>query len=261
VDIRKMISPNFQATHSVELSDRGNAYAFGAAFGGQRSLFSARIDPAGNVQSVVRFEPIKDFMTLKTIASAVPAQKQLQVTLDASLTGVDWTADGKVATGFFKAGYCHSVTDDLVVGFDCAHLTARRQTLYSVGARLEHTIGFEDKVTSGKRSSKVAPSPSTTFASMSSLGTLTVAHAVNVTKATRAAAELQINTRTLDSALTVGYQMAFDNAVVKACADTQGRVCASVSHQLVPGIQFSLSGDIIYPKNQHSFGIAVDIGV
>lgn len=191
------------------------------------------------------------------IASA-PGQSMLQAELD--YTGGDHSLNVKAinpdiadgATGIYTASIMQSVSKALAVGIEAIvqrmpDSTLRRKTVQDVGFNL---------------AGKLALSPAGILTvNLQPLAAVQASYYHRVSDKVDLATEFQAvlaGPRT-DAVTTVGARFDYRQAVIRAQADTAGKVGLLYEERLFPGFSLLLSGELDHAKGDSRWGVGVNL--
>ncbi|KAF9926400.1 translocase of outer mitochondrial membrane [Linnemannia zychae] len=250
-DITKVLTPNFQVTHSFAMGAVGmpSTYNLGTAFIGQQSFLSGNVDTDGNVQARVNYAwSNSNVSKVQSQFSSTPGHSMLQVEQD--YNGKDFNLNIKgvnpspvEGTGIFIGSYLQSVTQQLALGVEAVHQrpTAQQsETIYSYVAKY------------------TGPDYIAT-ATYQGFGALQATYYLKYSEKVDFGTELQLVTAggRRDAIATVGGKFEFRRSTFRGQIDTTGKVSAVLEEKIVPGFSFLISGEMDHFKGQSRFGLGM----
>ncbi|KAF9127879.1 translocase of outer mitochondrial membrane [Mortierella sp. GBA39] len=216
-DITKVLTPNFQVTHSFAMGAAASpsTYNFGTAFIGQQSFLSGNLDTDGNVQARANYAwSNTNVSKVQSQLSTTPGQSMVQVEQD--YNGKDFNLNLKgvnpsptEGTGIFITSYLQSITPNLALGAEAVHQRPTPQDA-------ETTYSYVAKYTG----------------------------------------QDYIATATYQGfgALQASYYL---RSTFRGQVDTTGKVAAVLEEKIVPGFSFLVSGEMDHGKGQSRFGVGM----
>ncbi|KAG0238898.1 translocase of outer mitochondrial membrane [Actinomortierella wolfii] len=250
-DITKVLTPNFQATHSFAMGSATAppSYNFGTAFIGQQSFLSGNLDTDGNVQARVNYAWNNNNVSkVQAQFSNQPGHSMLQVEQD--YNGKDYNINVKgvnpspvEGTGIYIGSYLQSVTPQLALGVEAVYqrpTPGQEETTWSYVAKY-----------SGKDYIATAQ--------YQGFGALQASYYLRYSDKVDFGTELQILTAggRRDAVATVGGKFEFRRSTFRGQIDTTGKVSAVLEEKIVPGISFLVSGEMDHGKGQSRFGVGM----
>ncbi|KAG0058773.1 translocase of outer mitochondrial membrane [Linnemannia elongata] len=250
-DITKVLTPNFQVTHSFAMGAAASAstYNFGTAFIGQQSFLSGNLDTDGNVQARANYAwSNTNVSKVQSQLSTTPGHSMLQIEQD--YNGKDFNLNLKgvnpsptEGTGIFITSYLQSITPNLALGAEAVH---QRPTPQSA----ETTYSYVAKYT--------GPDYIAT-ATYQGFGALQASYYLRYSEKVDFGTEIQLVTAggRRDAVATVGGKFEFRRSTFRGQVDTTGKVAAVLEEKIVPGFSFLISGEMDHGKGQSRFGVGM----
>jgi len=261
--VSKMLSNNFQVSHSLALSNMmPSGYRFGATFvgpnmvGPQESypVLVGDLDPSGNLQAHIIHAPSS--RTRCKMMAQIQESKWKTVQLTTDYKGTDYTAsltlgnpDLLSGTGMAVAHYLQKVTKNLSLGAELAYQAAPQIPGGHIGvlSMVGRYTGIDYNAS----------------ASLSNSGALHACYYQKCSQDLSVGAELDTNIKMGESRATVGYKVDIPRAGLnfKGCVNTDWEVQAVVEKKLLPiPFTLALSGVINHPKNSFMMGAGLIVG-
>ncbi|KAJ1977208.1 translocase of outer mitochondrial membrane [Dimargaris verticillata] len=250
-DFTKVLSPNFQVTHTVSLATGGapSTYNLAAVFAGADFLMHGTMDTDGILQSRLQYSWTPSLVTkAQLLITGLPNQNMLQA--EADYQGVDYTLNAKAInpspadnTGIYAGSYLQSVTKNLAVGLE--------------SIREKPPLGEERTRTS--LLARYTAGPSITTLQWQGLDSLQATYHQKVNDRVEFASELQITTEgeKRGAVCTVGGKYEFRQATFRGQIDSNGKVMAVLEEKMAPGFSFLLTGEIDHLKGQNKVGVGL----
>ncbi|KAG0271085.1 translocase of outer mitochondrial membrane [Linnemannia exigua] len=250
-DITKVLTPNFQVTHSFAMGAAGSpsTYNFGTAFIGQQSFLSGNLDTDGNVQARANYAwSNTNVSKVQSQLSTTPGHSMLQVEQD--YNGKDFNLNLKAVnpsplenTGIFITSYLQSITPQLALGLEAVHQRPTPQ-------QAETTYSYVAKYTGRDYIAT---------ATYQGFGALQAAYYLRYSEKVDLGTEIQLVTAggRRDAVATVGGKFEFRRSTFRGQVDTTGKVSAVLEEKIVPGFSFLVSGEMDHGKGQSRFGVGM----
>ncbi|CAO3565213.1 unnamed protein product [Mortierella alpina] len=250
-DITKVLTPNFQVTHSFGMGAAGSpsTYNFGTAFIGQQSFLSGNLDTDGNVQARANYAwSNTNVSKVQAQFSNTPGHSMLQMEQD--YNGQDFNLNLKAVnpspvegTGIFIGSYLQSVTPHLALGAEAVYQRP--------------TPGQED--TTYSYVAKYTGSDYIATAQYQGFGALQAAYYLRYSEKVDFGTEIQLVTAggRREAVATVGGKFEFRRSTFRGQIDTTGKVSAVLEEKIVPGFSFLISGEMDHGKGQSRFGVGM----
>ncbi|KAF9434070.1 translocase of outer mitochondrial membrane [Entomortierella beljakovae] len=250
-DITKVLTPNFQVTHSFAMgsSTGPSTYNFGTAFIGQQSFLSGNLDTDGNVQARTNYAwSNTNVSKCQAQFSTTPGHSMLQ--LEQDYNGQDFNVNLKGVnpspldgTGIFIGSYLQSVTQNVSVGLEAVHqrpTPEQKETIWSYVA-------------------KYTGSDYIATAQYQGFGALQAAYYLKYSEKVDLGTEIQLVTAggRREAVATVGGKFEFRRSTFRGQIDTTGKVSAVLEEKIVPGFSFLISGEMDHGKGQSRFGLGM----
>ncbi|KAG0000788.1 translocase of outer mitochondrial membrane [Entomortierella chlamydospora] len=250
-DITKVLTPNFQVTHSFAMGSVGapSSYNFGTAFIGQQSFLSGNLDTDGNVQARANYAwSNTNVSKVQAQLSTTPGHSMLQVEQD--YNGQDFNINIKgvnpspvEGTGIFIGSYLQSVTKNVSLGVEAVHQRPtpdQRETIWSYVAKY---TGNDYIAT----------------AQYQGFGALQASYYLRYSEKVDFGTEIQLVTAggRREAIATVGGKFEFRRSTFRGQVDTTGKVSAVLEEKIVPGFSFLVSGEMDHGKGQSRFGVGM----
>ncbi|KAF9095975.1 translocase of outer mitochondrial membrane [Mortierella sp. AD031] len=250
-DITKVLTPNFQVTHSFAMGAAGSpsTYNFGTAFIGQQSFLSGNLDTDGNVQARANYAwSNTNVSKIQSQLSTTPGHSMLQVEQD--YNGQDFNINLKgvnpspvEGTGIFIGSYLQSITPNLALGAEAVFQKPTPQ-------QSETTYSYVAKYTGRDYIAT---------ATYQGFGALQAAYYLRYSDKVDFGTEIQLVTAggRRDAVATVGGKFEFRRSTFRGQVDTTGKVSAVLEEKIVPGFSFLVSGEMDHSKGQSRFGVGM----
>ncbi|KAI8050356.1 mitochondrial import receptor subunit tom40 [Syncephalis plumigaleata] len=247
-DITKMLSPNFQVSHTFSLGSAAlpSSYMFNSVFMNEKSFLQGTLEMDGSVQARVH-HAFSKALTMKCNAQLTSKEEQCMFQGELDYQGDDYSVNFKSinpwieGTGVFIASYLQSVTKRISLGAEC--ITQKptvdmEQTQMALVARLKE----KDSVAT---------------VHLQGMGVAQASYYQRVNEKVEIGAELQMAaTKSRREAIcTVGAKFDFHQATLRAQMDTTGRVSMLLEEKIFPGFTFTISGDLDHMKGESKFGV------
>ncbi|KAF8976422.1 translocase of outer mitochondrial membrane [Entomortierella lignicola] len=241
-DITKVLTPNFQVTHSFAMGSAGapSSYNFGTAFIGQQSFLSGNLDTDGNVQARANYAwSNTNVSKVQAQLSTTPGHSMLQ--LEQDYNGKDFNVNIKgvnpspvEGTGIFIGSYLQSVTQNISLGAEAVHqrpAPGQEETIWSYVAKY---TGNDYIAT----------------AQYQGFGALQAAYYLRYSEKVDFGTEIQLVTAggRREAIATVGGKFEFRRSTFRGQVDTTGKVSAVLEEKIVPGFSFLVSGEMDHGK-------------
>ncbi|KAI9593800.1 mitochondrial import receptor subunit tom40 [Syncephalis fuscata] len=247
-DITKMLSPNFQVSHTFSLGSSAlpSSYMFNSVFMNEKSFLQGTLEMDGSVQARVH-HAISKALTFKCSAQLTSKEEHCMFQGEMDYQGDDYTMNLKSinpwieGTGVFVGSYLQSITKQLSLGAECIvqkPTVDMEQTQMALVARLKE----KDAVTT---------------VHLQGMGIAQASYYQRVNEKVEVGAELQLAaTKARREAIcTVGAKFDFHQATLRAQADTTGRISMLLEEKIFPGFTFTVSGDLDHMKGESKFGV------
>ncbi|KAG0294957.1 translocase of outer mitochondrial membrane [Dissophora globulifera] len=250
-DITKVLTPNFQVTHSFAMGSAAapSSYNFGTAFIGQQSFLSGNLDTDGNVQARANYAWSNSSVSkIQSQLSTTPGHSMLQVEQD--FNGRDFNLNLKgvnpspvEGTGIFIGSYLQSVSQHVALGVEAVH---QRPT----PGQEETTMSYVAKYTGDDYIAT---------AQWAGFGALSAAYYLRYSQTVDFGTEIQLMSvgGRREAVATVGGKFEFRRSTFRGQVDTTGKVSAVLEEKIVPGFSFLVSGEIDHGKGQSRFGVGM----
>ncbi|KAG0092102.1 translocase of outer mitochondrial membrane [Podila epicladia] len=250
-DITKVLTPNFQVTHSFAMGAAGSAstYNFGTAFIGQQSFLSGNLDTDGNVQARVNYAwSNTNVSKCQAQFSNTPGHSMLQ--LEQDYNGRDFNINLKAVnpvliegTGIYIGSILQSLSQHVAVGMEGVY---QRPT----PGQAETTLSYVAKYTGHDYIAT---------AQWQGFGALQAAYYLRYSDKVDFGTEIQIMTAggRREAVATVGGKFEFRRSTFRGQVDTTGKVSAVLEEKIVPGFSFLISGEMDHGKGQSRFGVGM----
>ncbi|KAF8979604.1 translocase of outer mitochondrial membrane [Entomortierella lignicola] len=250
-DITKVLTPNFQVTHSFAMGSASgpSSYNFGTAFIGQQSFLSGNLDTDGNVQARANYAWSNyNVSKVQAMFSNTPGHSMLQ--LEQDYTGKDFNVNIKgvnpspvEATGIYIGSYLQSVTPQLALGLETVHqrpTPGQSDTIWSYVAKYTG----QDYIAT---------------AQWQGFGALSAAYYLRYSEKVDFGTEIQVLTAggRREAVATVAGKFEFRRSTFRGQVDTTGKVSAVLEEKIVPGFSFLVSGEMDHGKGQSRFGVGM----
>ncbi|KAL1925649.1 uncharacterized protein VTP21DRAFT_532 [Calcarisporiella thermophila] len=252
-DLTKILSPNFQVTHSFSLGSvvAPPQYNFGSIFLGTNSLLQGTVDNDGNVTARVNYAwNQKNTTKIQAQISGQPGHSMLQVEHDH--LGSDYSVSLKAvnpspaeSTGIYLLSYLQSITPRLALGVE---------TVYQ-----RPTSEVEETLTSVV--AKYTGDNCVATVQAQGMGALHASYYHKLGEKVDVGTEIQLLSAggRRDGVTTFGALYQFRQSSVRAQIDTTGRVSAVIEERMAPGFSFLVSGDLDHVKGNAKFGVGIMI--
>ncbi|KAJ1926536.1 translocase of outer mitochondrial membrane [Tieghemiomyces parasiticus] len=251
-DLTKVLSPNFQVTHTLSLATGGapSSYSFAAVYAGPEFLIHGTVDNDGMLQSRVHYSWTPSLLT-KAQMLFMNGQGQNMLQAEADYQGADYSINLKAVnpsptdnTGIYAANYLQSITKRLAVGAETV---------------LEKPPMGEERT----RTALLAR-----YDAGDSIGTLQwqgtdALHATyyqKVSDKVEVGAELQVSTESADrrgAIYSVGAKYEFRQAAFRGLIDSAGKVSAVLEEKMAPGFSFLMTAEVDHMKGQNKVGLGL----
>ncbi|KAG9062076.1 translocase of outer mitochondrial membrane [Linnemannia hyalina] len=236
-DITKVLTPNFQVTHSFAMGAAASpsTYNFGTAFIGQQSFLSGNLDTDGNVQARA------NYAWSNTNVSKVQSQDYNGKDFNLNLKGVN--PSPTEATGIFITSYLQSITPNLAIGAEAVHQRPTPQDAETTYSYVAKYTGQDYIAT----------------ATYQGFGALQASYYLRYSERVDFGTEIQLVTAggRRDAVATVGGKFEFRRSTFRGQVDTTGKVAAVLEEKIVPGFSFLVSGEMDHGKGQSRFGVGM----
>ncbi|RKP34826.1 eukaryotic porin/Tom40 [Dimargaris cristalligena] len=251
-DLTKVLSPNFQVTHTISLATAGapSSYNFAAVYAGPEFLIHGTVDNDGILQSRIQYNWTSKLATkAQMLITQVPGQNMLQAEVD--YQGADYTLNGKAVnpspaegTGIYVGSYLQSLGKNLAVGFE----------------------SVVDQPPMGEPRSKT--SLLARYTQKDSISTLQwqgsdavqATYFQKINDKVELGAELQVSTESADrrgAIFSVGAKYDFRQATFRGMVDSMGKVSAVLEEKMAPGFSFLMTAEVDHMKGQNKVGLGL----
>ncbi|KAG0286371.1 translocase of outer mitochondrial membrane [Linnemannia gamsii] len=250
-DITKVLTPNFQVTHSFAMGAAASpsTYNFGTAFIGQQSFLSGNLDTDGNVQARANYAwSNTNVSKCQAQFSNTPGHSMLQMEQDyngrdfnVNLKGVNPSVvDG---TGIFIGSYLQSVSQHVALGAEAVYQVP-------TPGQQETTMSYVAKYTGRDYIAT---------AQWQGFGAFSAAYYLRYSDKVDFGTEIQLLTAggRREAVATVGGKFEFRRSTFRGQVDTTGKVSAVLEEKIVPGFSFLVSGEMDHGKGQSRFGVGM----
>jgi mitochondrial import receptor subunit TOM40 len=262
LEIAKMLSGNFQMSHSMSLGSASVPpnYYFATVFAGSKNLIQGMIDQQGDLQGKCHYS-ITDNLTAKTQlqVSSKPGYSMLQ--LEGDYLGPDYTLNFKALnpdvtnlSGIFTAAYIQSITKNLALGVEGviqrSPLPAMRSSPSPV--MTDAGLGYIAKYQWG---------PGLLTLHLQNMMALHACYFHKVNEIVELGSELQYmfagpQTETIAS---MGCKLDYRQSTLRAQLDSIGRISLFLEERLFGRVSFLISGEIDHAKGRSRFGVGLSM--
>ncbi|RHZ45168.1 hypothetical protein Glove_688g31 [Diversispora epigaea] len=252
-DLTKVLSPNFQVTHSFSMGSTVNAptYNFGAAFIGTKAFLHGTIDTDGTLTARTNYAWNANNLTkIQAHISSSPGHSMLQ--LEQDYQGSDYSINYKTInpwpvenTGIFFLSYIQSVTQKLALGVE---------TVYQ-----KPTSDIEECTQS--LVAKYTGKDYIATLQWQEAGALQASYYQKLNEKVDFGTELQLIVAAgrREALCTVGGKFDFRAATFRGQVDTSGRASVVVEQKITPAFSFLITGDIEHMKSTSRFGVGFQL--
>ncbi|ORX97654.1 hypothetical protein K493DRAFT_313989 [Basidiobolus meristosporus CBS 931.73] len=250
-DLTKVLSQNFQVTHSFSLGSMvmPPTYSFGTVFVGAKSFLQGTIDTDGSLQARLNYAWSPNLVSkVQSQLSNQPGHSMLQ--LETDYNGDDFNLNVKAVnpspaegTGIFVGSYLQSVTKNLSVGLE--------------GLLQKPTPDIEESGLAYV--ARYAKDNYIATAQFQGMGVIQASYYQKINEKVDFGTEVQILCAQgrREAVCSVGGKFDFRQATFRGQVDTTGKVSAVLEEKMAPGFSFLISGEIDHMKGASRFGVGI----
>ncbi|KAJ1969686.1 translocase of outer mitochondrial membrane [Dispira parvispora] len=250
-DLTKILSPNFQVTHSIALGTAGapSTYHFTAMYAGPEFLLHGMVDTDGVLQSRIHYNWTSNLLSkAQLMFTGLPNQNMLQVETD--YQGLDYSLNFKALnpspadnSGIYIGNYLQSITKNLVIGFESMiEKPPMRESTVRSSLLARHSVGNAVATVQWQGGNALQASYHQKINEKVEFGT-----------------ELQISVEEDKRAAlcNVGAKYDFRQATFRGQVDSSGKVTALLEEKMAPGFSLMLSAEVDHAKGQNKVGVGL----
>jgi mitochondrial import receptor subunit TOM40 len=240
-DIAKMLSPNFQVTHTFSAGSAmlPASYMFNAVYMDDELFLQGTLEMDGSIQGRVH-RMLSKALTLKCNTQLTSKQELCMFQGEIDYQGDDYSLNFKAinpwieGTGVIVGGYLQSVTERLALGVECI---IQRPTIHHEQTQLSLIGRYKED-----------NSITTVHMQGPASGIASYWHRVNEKVEVGAELQLTATASRREALCTLGAKFDFHQATLRTQADTSGRVSILLEEKLFPGFTFMVAGDLDHMK-------------
>lgn len=205
------------------------------------NLALGRITSDGRLTGRVKYD-LTDFASLKTQFQIANERGMSQGMFDLDIKGSDWNAQLKSGTSqFYGANYFQSVTPNLALGGEIFFLAEQRRSGIGLAARYQ-------------------TSNSIATAQVANTGLLSLAYLQRISDKVSLVTDFMWNANSREANASFGYDYTLRQCRLRGRIDTEGKIAAFLEERVNVGVNFLLSGEVDYLRQDYKFGFGMTVG-